>query len=129
MAVSEARKRAVRKYDAAHYEVQSVKFPKGTKERIKALGGTVSGFAVSATIGALEAAEARARQDACAREETVDTRASNAVTRASKVDDARASKVVNVPCDVWEKLRGYGDPEKIILTAAKNALKLYDMVM
>lgn len=130
MAVSEAKKRAVMKYDKTHYEVRSVKFPIGTLARISALGETISGFASSATLRALDEAEARAKQGPGTREETPDTRtrASNADTRASKVD-ARASNVIELPPDVYAELQGYGDPQKITLAAVKNVLKMYGIVM
>ena len=118
MAISAAQKEAVKRYQEKKYDRVSVLLPAGTKELITATGASVNGY--------MDALDTRASKPedlgASAHEDRQDA-------RASKVEDARASNVVNVPCDVWEKLRGYGDPEKIILTAAKNALKLYDMVM
>lgn len=124
--VSEARVKANKKYQDKAYDRLSVLLPKGTKERITATGSTVNGYISSVVLAALD------DRDVCAsKPEDLGASAHESTyhTRASKVDDARASNVVNVPCDIWEKLQGYGDPEKIILTAAKNALKLYDIVM
>ena len=46
--VSEAKKRANAKYDKKAYDSILVKFPKGTKEKIKETGQTVNGFIVQA---------------------------------------------------------------------------------
>ena len=126
--VSEAKVKANKRYEDKSYDRLSVLLPKGTKERIIATGSTVNGYISAVVLAALGACDQDTRASkpeapgASAREATYQA-------RASKADDARASNAVNVPCDVWEKLRGYGDPEKIVLTAAKNALKLYDIVM
>ena len=42
--VSEAQKRATAKFEKERYDKILVRFPKGTKERIKATGETVNGF-------------------------------------------------------------------------------------
>ena len=42
--VSEAQKRATAKFEKEKYDKILVRFPKGTKERIKATGETVNGF-------------------------------------------------------------------------------------
>lgn len=123
MAISAAQMEAVKRYQEKKYDRVSVLLPAGTKDRITATGASVNGYIVDAVMDALDTRASKPEElGACAHESTYPA-------RASKVEDARASNVVNVPCDVWEKLRGYGDPEKIVLTAAKNALKLYDMVM
>ena len=124
--VSEAKVKANQRYEDKAYDRLSVLLPKGTKDRITATGSTVNGYISAVVLAALDDQDARTSKPeapgASVREETYQA-------RASKVEDARASNSVNVPCDIMEKLRGYGDPEKIILTAAKNALKLYDTVM
>ena len=123
MAISAAQKEAVKRYQEKKYDRVSVLLPAGTKDRITATGESVNGYIVDAVLDALDTRASKPEDlGASVREDRQDA-------RASKVDDARASNSVNVPCDVWEKLRGYGDPEKIVLTAAKNALKLYDIVM
>lgn len=122
MAISAAQMEAVKRYQEKKYDRVSVLLPAGTKELITATGASVNGYIVDAVLDALDTRASKPEDlGASARDDRQ--------ARASKVEDARASNAVNVPCDVWEKLRGYGDPEKIILTAAKNALKLYDMVM
>ncbi len=52
--VSEAKKRANAKYDKKAYDSILVKFPKGTKDRIKATGNTVNGYIVKAVTEKLE---------------------------------------------------------------------------
>lgn len=52
--VSEAKKRANAKYDKKAYDSILVKFPKGTKDRIKATGNTVNGYIVKAVAEKLE---------------------------------------------------------------------------
>lgn len=42
--VSEAKRRANKKYDAAHYETISIKLPIGTKAQIRERGYTVNGL-------------------------------------------------------------------------------------
>ena len=115
MAISAAQREAVKRYQEKKYDRVSVLLPAGTKELITATGESVNGYIVDAVLDALNTRASKPEDlGASAREKTYHARASNSV---------------NVPCDVWEKLKGYGDPEKIILTAAKNALKLYDIVM
>lgn len=124
--VSEAKVKANKRYEDKAYDRLSVLLPKGTKDRITATGSTVNGYISSVVLAALDDQDTRTSKP---EDLGASVRKTTYQARASKVEDARASNVVNVPCDVWEKLKGYGDPEKIILTAAKNALKLYDMVM
>lgn len=122
MAISAAQMEAVKRYQEKKYDRVSVLLPAGTKDRITATGASVNGYIVDAVMDALDTRASKPEDlGASARDDRQ--------ARASKVEDARASNEVIIPCDVWEKLRGYGDPEKIILTAAKNALKLYDIVM
>lgn len=122
MAISAAQMEAVKRYQEKKYDRVSVLLPAGTKELITATGASVNGYIVDAVLDALDTRASKPEDlGASARDDRQ--------ARASKVEDARASNAVIIPCDVWEKLRGYGDPEKIVLTAAKNALKLYDMVM
>lgn len=52
--VSEAKKRANARYDKKAYDSILVKFPKGTKDLIKATGQTVNGFIVRAVKEKLE---------------------------------------------------------------------------
>lgn len=54
MAMTEAKLRALKKYDQAHYDVGSVKLPKGTRERIAATGNSWNGFINRAVLAALE---------------------------------------------------------------------------
>lgn len=54
MAMTEAKLRALKKYDKAHYDVGSVKLPKGTRERIAATGFSWNGFINRAVLAALE---------------------------------------------------------------------------
>lgn len=54
MALTEAKIKANKKYDAAHYERISVLFPNGTKERIKSTGESINGFIVKAVLEKLE---------------------------------------------------------------------------
>lgn len=54
MTVSKAAQRATEKYAKIHYDRINVKFPKGTKERIKASGETVNGFINRAVAKELE---------------------------------------------------------------------------
>ena len=123
MAISAAQKEAVKRYQEKKYDRVSVLLPAGTKELITATGASVNGYIVDAVMDALDTRASKPEEPGASVREDLQS------ARASKVEDARASNEVIIPCDVWEKLRGYGDPEKIILTAAKNALKLYDMVM
>lgn len=123
MAISAAQMEAVKRYQEKKYDRVSVLLPAGTKELITATGASVNGYIVDAVLDALDAHASKPEEPGASVREDLQG------ARASKVEDARASNVVNVPCDIWEKLKGYGDPEKIILTAAKNALKLYDIVM
>ena len=51
---SEARMRATAKWESENYDKVLVRFPKGTKERISALGHTINGYTVKAVLEALE---------------------------------------------------------------------------
>ena len=123
MAISAAQMEAVKRYQEKKYDRVSVLLPAGTKELITATGASVNGYIVDAVLDALDAHASKPEAPGAS------VREDPQGARASKVDDARASNEVIIPCDIYEKLKGYGDPEKIILTAAKNALKLYDLVM
>ena len=57
--VSEAHMRATAKWEAANYDKGLIRFPKGTKARIAALGATFNGYVVQATLDRLEADEKR----------------------------------------------------------------------
>lgn len=57
MAKTEAQIRATRKWEDANYDVYNVRVPKGTKERIKALGETLNGFSAKAILDALDMIE------------------------------------------------------------------------
>lgn len=52
--VSKAAQRATRKYEKENYDSILVKFPKGTKERIKSSGSSVNGYIVKKVIESLE---------------------------------------------------------------------------
>lgn len=52
--VSKAAQRATRKYEKENYDSILVKFPKGTKERIKNSGSSVNGYIVKKVIESLE---------------------------------------------------------------------------
>ena len=47
---SAAHMRATAKWEAENYDKALIRFPKGTKERISALGATVNGYVVRATL-------------------------------------------------------------------------------
>lgn len=66
MPVSEAKKRAVRKYEAAHYEPLRLDVPKGYKAQIQA-AATAAGQSVAAYVR--EAIARRMEQDAQASKE------------------------------------------------------------
>lgn len=57
MAVSKAAQKATEKYSKANYDRILVKFPKGTKERIKNTGQSINGFINEAVKKALEEQE------------------------------------------------------------------------
>ena len=52
--VSKAQMRATAKWEAENYDHVHLRLPKGTKDRITALGQSVNGYAVRAIIEALE---------------------------------------------------------------------------
>lgn len=52
--VSKAAQRATRKYEKENYDCILVKFPKGTKERIKSSGSSVNGYIVKKTLESLD---------------------------------------------------------------------------
>ncbi|MCC8051019.1 MAG: hypothetical protein LIP10_10240 [Clostridiales bacterium] len=52
--VSEAQMRATAEYEKKNYDKVLVRFPKGTKERIKEVNDSLNGFIVSAVIEKLE---------------------------------------------------------------------------
>lgn len=54
MTVSKAAQRATEKYAKENYDCVLVKFPKGTKEKIKETGETVNGFINKAVADRLE---------------------------------------------------------------------------
>lgn len=54
MTVSKAAQKATEKYDKKNYDRILVKFPKGTKEKIKETGETVNGFINKAVLNRLE---------------------------------------------------------------------------
>lgn len=54
MTVSKAAQRATEKYAKENYDRVLVKFPKGTKEKIKETGETVNGFINKAVADRLE---------------------------------------------------------------------------
>ena len=49
-----AHMRATAKWEAANYDKGLIRFPKGTKERIAALGATLNGYVVRATLEQLD---------------------------------------------------------------------------
>lgn len=54
MSVSEAQKKATAKFEKEAYDKVLVRFPRGTKERIQAAGGSVNGFIVQSVLERLE---------------------------------------------------------------------------
>ena len=54
---SEAHMRATAKYEEKNYDKVLIRFPKGTKDRIKDLGESVNGFTVKAVLEKLEQLE------------------------------------------------------------------------
>ena len=54
---SEAHMRATAKYEKENYDKVLIRFPKGTKDRIKDLGESVNGFTVKAVLEKLEQLE------------------------------------------------------------------------
>ena len=54
---SEAHMRATAKYEKDNYDKVLIRFPKGTKDRIKDLGESVNGFTVKAVLEKLELLE------------------------------------------------------------------------
>ena len=54
---TEAHMRATAKYEKENYDKVLIRFPKGTKERIKNIGESVNGFTVKAVLDKLEQLE------------------------------------------------------------------------
>ena len=54
---SEAHMRATAKYEKENYDKVLIRFPKGTKERIKDIGESVNGFTVKSVLEKLEQLE------------------------------------------------------------------------
>ena len=54
---SEAHMRATAKYEKENYDKVLIRFPKGTKDRIKDIGESVNGFTVKAVLEKLEQLE------------------------------------------------------------------------
>lgn len=55
MSVSEAQKRATAKYERDNYDKVLVRFPKGTKDRIKDTGAdSVNGYIIKCVLNALD---------------------------------------------------------------------------
>lgn len=52
--VSDAQKKATAKFEKEAYDKVLVRFPRGTKERIQAAGGSVNGFIVKSVLAQLE---------------------------------------------------------------------------
>lgn len=52
--VSTAHMRATAKWEANNYDKVLIRFPKGTKDRIRAIGETVNGFTVSVVLERLD---------------------------------------------------------------------------
>ena len=52
--VTEAHIRATEKWEKENYDKVRVRFPKGTKERIKETGDSVNGFVVKAVLDKLD---------------------------------------------------------------------------
>lgn len=44
----------IERYEKKHYDRIMIRFPKGTKDRIKQTGQSVNGFVVQSTIGSLD---------------------------------------------------------------------------
>ena len=57
MTVSKAQAKATAKYEKENYDKILVRFPKGTKERIKRTGNTVNGFITIAVLERLQLEE------------------------------------------------------------------------
>lgn len=54
---TEAHMRATAKYEKENYDKVLIRFPKGTKDRIKNIGESVNGFTVKAVLEKLEQLE------------------------------------------------------------------------
>ena len=54
MPVTEAQKRATAKYEKENYDKILIRFPKGTKDRIKEHGESVNGYIISLVLADLE---------------------------------------------------------------------------
>ena len=80
MPVSEAQKRATAKYERDNYDKVLVRFPKGTKERIKDTGAdSVNGYIIKCVLNALDGS-----QNA---EETVNTEDTKKAPEAKKTPE------------------------------------------
>lgn len=53
-----AHMRATAKWEATNYDKVLIRFPRGTKDRIKATGQSVNGFTVAAVLNALDSTQA-----------------------------------------------------------------------
>lgn len=60
---SAAHMRATAKYEAANYDRANIRFPKGTRERIRAHGYTVNGFAVKMVLDGLKKLDGQTDDD------------------------------------------------------------------
>lgn len=112
MAMTAAQIRATKKYQAEHYDIVSALLPKGTKQRIKDTGATVSAFIAEAVCEKLDGTP-RGRAPGA------ETGPQEPRTQGTEDDEIKID-----PAAV-DEFREYGDPQEIVDKIISDAINEY----
>lgn len=122
---TEAQNRATKKYQSRVYDRVMVLLPKGTADRIRATGKTVSGYAAAATLAALEMQQGAPERTEPASGSAADKETARTPERSSGPDNGPEKITLEVGPEIMQELKTYGNPDEIAAEALRCIIEEY----